>query len=66
MRYKLRILIDEVINDSGLKNVFIAEEVGVDVRTLYKWRKGETIPRLDQAVKLAQILDCKVDDLYKP
>jgi len=60
----LRLIIDEIIKESGLKNEYIARKVGVSVRTLYKWRKNETIPRLDQAIKLANLLDCKVNDLY--
>jgi len=60
----MRLLIEELIEASGLKNEYIAEKVGVDVRTLYKWRKGETMPRLDKAVKLAEVLDVEVMELY--
>jgi len=61
----MRLKIDDLIKTSGLKHKYIAEKIGISTRTLYKWRKNESFPRLDQAVKLAVILKCKVDDLFE-
>ena len=60
----MRLLIDKLIEEKGLKERFIADKVGVSVRTILNWRKGETIPRLDQAVKLADVLGVEVTELY--
>lgn len=60
----MRLIIDEIIENSGLKNGYIADKINVNPRTLYKWRKGDTFPRLDKAVQLADILGVRVTDLY--
>jgi len=60
----MRLVIDELIEASGLKHEYIAEKIGVSSRTLYSWRKGKTFPRLDKAVELARILDEEITGLY--
>ena len=60
----MRLVIDEIIENSGLKHGYIADKINVNQRTLYKWRKGDTFPRLDKAVQLADILGVRVTDLY--
>ena len=60
----MRLLIDDLIKVSGLKHEYIAKKLNVNPRTLYKWRKGETYPRLDKAVGLAEILDVEITELY--
>lgn len=65
MRIYMRLLIDELIEEKGLKHEYVAKKLNITSRTLYKWRKGETIPRLDKAVELSKILNCDIKDLYK-
>lgn len=60
----MRLVIDELIKEKGIKHGFIADKLNVSNRTLYKWRKGETMPRLDKAVKLAKILNVEITELY--
>lgn len=60
----MRLVIDELITNSGMKHGYIADKIDVSPRTLYKWRKGDTFPRLDKAVELAEILGVKITDLY--
>lgn len=61
----MKLLIDELINNSGLKHGYIANKLDVSPRTLYKWRKGETFPRLDKAVELAKILNVEITEMYR-
>lgn len=61
----MRLVIDELIESSGLKHEFIAKKIGVSSRTLYSWRKGKTFPRLDKAVELADLLNVDITELYK-
>ena len=61
----MRLVIDELIESSGLKLEFIAKKIGVSSRTLYSWRKGKTFPRLDKAVELADLLNVDITELYK-
>jgi DNA-binding XRE family transcriptional regulator len=52
------------IKESGLRKDFIANKIGVSVRMLRKYEKGESLPPLDKAFTLADLLGVKVDDLY--
>jgi len=56
--------IGEWIDKRGLKNKFIAKELGVSQEQVSKWRNNKAYPRLDKAFKLASLLSVKVDDLY--
>lgn len=60
----MKLKIEELIVESGLKKKYVAEQLGININTLTNWIKGKNMPKLDQAVKLAHILNCKVDDLY--
>lgn len=41
----------------------LAEKVGTCYITIYRYENGERMPDLDIAVKIAEALDCKVDEL---
>ena len=60
----MRLVIDELIKEKGIKHEFIADKINVSARTLYKWRKGETFPRLDKAAELAKVLNVEITELY--
>lgn len=60
----MKLIIEELIKDSGMKKRFIADKIGVNENTLNNWCKNRSVPKLDQAVQLAEILNCKTDDLY--
>lgn len=60
----MRILIDKLIEEKGLKHEYVAKKLNVSPRTLYKWRKGETFPRFDKMVDLADILGVEITELY--
>jgi DNA-binding XRE family transcriptional regulator len=56
--------LEEYIKESGLRKDHIANKLGVTVRMLRKYEKGESLPPLDKAFILADLLGVKVDDLY--
>ena len=43
----------------------VMEYMGVSDAAVYQWEAGETTPRPDKLVKLAQFYGCTVDDLLK-
>lgn len=43
----------------------IAEKMGVSQTVLSRWINNKSKPSLDNAFKLAELLNCKVDDLYE-
>ncbi|MDY0396751.1 helix-turn-helix transcriptional regulator [Virgibacillus halophilus] len=61
----MKLVIGELIEKSGLKKKYICEQLQITRHTLKNWIEGKTFPRLDQAVQLADLLQCKVDDLYE-
>lgn len=51
----------------ALKNYsqeYVAERIGVDLSTYSRYERGETSPRLEQAVNLADLYDMTVDEFY--
>jgi len=61
----MKLIIEELIESSGLKKRYIAKQINVNENTITNWINGKSYPRLDQAVKLAYILNCEVNDLYE-
>jgi len=61
----MKSVIGELIEQSGFKKKYIAKKMGVSDDTLTSWIKGKTWPRLNQAVALADLLDCDVNDLFE-
>jgi len=57
--------IGELIEEKGYKKKFIAEKLQVTPTQLSNWISGRSYPTMEKAFKLADILECKVDDLYK-
>jgi putative transcriptional regulator len=56
--------IGEWIEKRGYKKKFIAEQLGISQRQMSKWINGESYPTVPKLFRLAEILNCKVDDLY--
>lgn len=59
---KSRINIWIAISEMSKKKV--AEKLGVSQVVLSRWINNHNKPSLEKAFKLAEILNCKVDDLY--
>lgn len=55
--------IKELIKKSKYTQKEVAEKLNIREASLTGWIKGTSIPRLDNAYKLAQLLECKIDDL---
>jgi len=61
----MRLVVEDLIIKSGLKKRYIANKIGINENTLTNWMKNRSWPKLNQAVELAKILNCDVNDLYK-
>ncbi|MEK4721537.1 helix-turn-helix transcriptional regulator [Priestia sp. FSL W8-0524] len=57
--------IDKLISEKGYQKKFVAKQVGVSPTQLSLWISMRNFPRADKLFKLAQVLNCKVDDLYE-
>ena len=57
--------IGKVIDSKGLKQKWIAEQMGIAPTVLSRWVNNRGKPSIDNLFKLAEVLDCKADDLYE-
>ncbi|MBD7937116.1 helix-turn-helix transcriptional regulator [Cytobacillus sp. Sa5YUA1] len=58
-------LIGAYIKQSTYTRKQICEMFGISQNTLSNWSTGKTYPSIPQILKLASLLNVKVDDLYK-
>ena len=49
----------------GLAQWQLAERVGVTQEAVAQWEKGKTSPLLNNLLKIADVLECTVDDLIR-
>ncbi len=49
----------------GLSIDAVARELSVARNTVYRWERGERVPRPKEQDQLAAVLGCKVADFYK-
>lgn len=57
--------IKEIRESKGIKQVFLANQVGVKQQTLSDWESDRTLPKVTDAYKVADVLGVDVRDLYK-
>ena len=56
--------IKEVINNSGLKAKYIAEQVGIADTDISNYISEQRSPNHDRLIKLTKVLSCTINDLY--
>lgn len=61
---KLKSNIEYWIGKRGYKKKFIADQLGVSQTVLSRWVNDKNMPSVINLFKLAELLNCKVDDLY--
>lgn len=44
----------------------LAKKIGVNQASIAQWENGATNPRYSNLIKIAEVLDCSIDDLVKP
>jgi putative transcriptional regulator len=54
----------EIIDERGIKQVWLAEQVGISYKTLSNIIGGRYNTSLDVALKIADVLNVKVDDIF--
>jgi putative transcriptional regulator len=61
----LKSKIGELTRVSKYRREYIISELKVTQNTYSNWCTGRTFPSIDKAFQLAELLECKVDDLYE-
>ncbi|MGO2051964.1 helix-turn-helix transcriptional regulator [Glutamicibacter sp. 287] len=52
--------------ERGFSQQALADELGVSRQTIISLEKGRYDPSLPLAFKLAEVFDCKIEDLFRP
>lgn len=50
--------------ERNLKQIDLAKEVGVTRQSMSYYELGMTRPSLDKAKKIADVLDCTIEDIF--
>jgi transcriptional regulator with XRE-family HTH domain len=51
--------------ERGLSRNDLADELGVEISTVFRWEKGTRLPDLVMLTHIVNILGCEIDDLIK-
>lgn len=62
---KLQSKLNEVIKQKGYQKQFVAKKVGVSKTQFANWCTNKAVPSVLNAMVLAKMLDCKVEDLFE-
>ncbi|WP_258037553.1 helix-turn-helix domain-containing protein [Bacillus thuringiensis] len=62
---ELKSNIGELVQKKGLKGRWIAQQLKVTPSQVSNYIQGRSFPTIEKAFQLADILDCKVDDLFE-
>lgn len=52
-----------LMEEHDISNVKLGKELGVSDTSVMKWRRGEAVPAIDKALKIAEFFDVSVDEL---
>jgi transcriptional regulator with XRE-family HTH domain len=55
--------VDDLLSEKGISVSQLARDMDIDRAMLTKWRNGRYRPSLEMAVRMANALDCSVDDI---
>jgi len=55
----------ELRKKAGMTQLTLSQKLNVDRSTVAKWESGEVMPTADKLPRIAKVLHCKIDDLFK-
>ena len=53
----------EIIKEKGIKQSWLAKQIGVSEVTVSNWVKSKSIPNAEHLIKLSQLLDFTVEKI---
>lgn len=57
--------LQEILDESGIKQDWLAKKIGVTNSSISTICSGKSRPSLESAMKIAKILNVRVDDIWK-
>lgn len=61
---QMRCRIKEIRQSKGMKQNFLAEQVGISQQLLSMYEKDKAYPRIDRAVEIAKVLGMDVKEVW--
>ncbi len=58
-------ILAELRKEAGMTQLALSQKLNVDRSTVAKWESGEVMPTADKLPRIAKVLHCKIDDLFK-
>lgn len=52
-------------DEKGLTDYKVAEMTGIARSTFSEWKRGSYVPKVDKLLKIANLLECPVEELIK-
>ena len=71
LKVKVRSNINDYLNSRGTTKTWVAEQMGLKRAQIQNWSKNEDTgeakmqPSIGYVLKMAKVLNCKVEDLYE-
>ena len=56
--------IREIRQSRGIQQTFIAKQVGISQQLLSRYEQSKAFPRIDRAIKIAEVLDMDVKEVW--
>jgi DNA-binding XRE family transcriptional regulator len=57
-------MLNEILEQRGIKKKWLAEKVGVTPTAMTKICKGESVPHLKIALRIADVLELTVEEIW--
>ncbi len=57
--------LENIRKEKKVTQIKLAQSLDVDQSTVSKWEKGHSAPSVQTLKKIAQLLDCTVDELVR-
>jgi putative transcriptional regulator len=64
MNMELICRLEDLINERGLKKGYIAEKAGISKTTLTSLMKNRTLPTLPVAIRIAEIMELRIEEIW--
>ncbi|MCQ2587948.1 MAG: helix-turn-helix transcriptional regulator [Treponema sp.] len=65
MMYRFSINLKQQLVEKNMTVLMLSKKTNQNVRTVYRWLAGTNIPNVFELLRLADILNIKIDDLFR-
>lgn len=63
---EIKVTLRDLRENSGLTQLDVAKQLNVSLSTFRRWEDYETFPDCVSCIKLCEMYQCQIDDIYFP